>query len=333
MRATSLPLLACCILALAGRARAGVVEREATPEGVVLHYAGKVEKGDAGLLRDAMRAVAASGSAVRWLTLSSVGGLVGEAVLMAEAVRDGGVGTEVRDGAVCASACFDIFAAGRTKMVGVGARVGVHGAAERPGVETEGGRAATVTEARRLKALGVSDTVVGRMVVTPPSSIAWLTPDDLSGMGVVVRRPDGRGPRPTAPFDLRYGQGSGTGPDAVAALPGAPQSREDTAARVAAFRADGRESAWTGLLNRAMAAGPADRKCAPSGPCVDTYGYVDDDGLPSTLAVRTDAGGRTLSRSRCTMNAERDFRECLDVDTEARIREYMVAGRGWSSAH
>ena len=86
----------------------------------------------------------------------------------------------------CASACFIVFAAGSPKYANYNASVGVHGASDEAGRETIEAGAATVSMARIVKDLGVPAPIIGKMVVTPPDSIVWLTPDDLRSMGATM---------------------------------------------------------------------------------------------------------------------------------------------------
>ena len=50
-----------------------------------------------------------------------------------------------------------------------------------PGVEDDGARAVTTDVARAMKYYGAPDVVIGKMVTTPGSDMAWLTYDDLIG--------------------------------------------------------------------------------------------------------------------------------------------------------
>src|SRR5262249_30050318 len=48
----------------------------------------------------------------------------------------------------------------------------------------------TVSMAKVAKELGVPSAIIGRMVVTPPNEMVWLTPQDLQSMGTtMVGRP------------------------------------------------------------------------------------------------------------------------------------------------
>jgi hypothetical protein len=78
-----------------------------------------------------------------------------------------------------------IFAAGETKFANYTAQIGVH-ASDENGAETVQSGAATVSMARIAKELGVPPAIIGRMVVTPPAQMVWLSPADLQSMGTTM---------------------------------------------------------------------------------------------------------------------------------------------------
>src|SRR6202023_964804 len=84
------------------------------------------------------------------------------------------------------SACFLIFAAGEAKFANYTAEIGVHGASDQTGAETIQSGAATLSMARLAKDLGVPPAIIGRMVVTPPAEMVWLSPADLQSMGTTM---------------------------------------------------------------------------------------------------------------------------------------------------
>jgi hypothetical protein len=104
--------------------------------------------------------------------LDGPGGVLGEAILIAEEVRRRGLKTAVAANGRCASACAIVFLAGRTKSMGDGAAVGLHSAS------FEDGRAdplATGIMAGYLSQLGVPASTLRRMASTAPSDIRWLS--------------------------------------------------------------------------------------------------------------------------------------------------------------
>ena len=120
-----------------------------------------------------------------YFVLNSPGGSLATAMQMARIVANDRAPVLVPAHAMCASACFLILAAARTKYVAPSAHVGVHSAAEvRPGNETEGSKAVTTDFARLLAQLSVPSEIIGRLVETPPGAIYWLSPEELMTMGV-----------------------------------------------------------------------------------------------------------------------------------------------------
>ncbi len=136
-------------------------------ERVVLVMSGMIGRG---AYREFRRAIARSKPEA--VVLDGPGGILGEALLIAEEVRRRGLATVVAPGRRCASACAIVFLAGRTKHMGSGAEVGLHSAS------FEDGRAdpeATGMMAGYLSHLGVPASTLRRMASTAPSDIRWLT--------------------------------------------------------------------------------------------------------------------------------------------------------------
>lgn len=129
---------------------------------------GEIVPGDADKFSQSVRQANDSGKFVANVRLDSPGGNLLEGVKIADAIRFGKTSTNVGKTAVCASACFLMFAAGSTKNAGYGAQVGVHGASGENGEETAASGAATVSMAKIAKELGVPSAIIGRMVVTSP---------------------------------------------------------------------------------------------------------------------------------------------------------------------
>jgi hypothetical protein len=145
--------------------------------------------------------------------LNSIGGNLGEASRLAQLVRDGNLSTAVAEGDSCASACFLVFAAGAAKFAEHGARIGVHGASDPSGKETIESGAATVLLARAIRELGVPAAIIGKMVVTRPNEVVWLTPDELRSMGAtMVGKPALPPCQQVARLPRAMGPSSGAGP-------------------------------------------------------------------------------------------------------------------------
>jgi membrane-bound ClpP family serine protease len=115
------------------------------------------------------------------VVLDGPGGVLGEAILIAEEVRRRGLSTVVTNNRSCASACAIVFLSGRTKYMGAGANVGLHSASFADGrADPE----ATQLMAAYLSQLGVPDGTLRRMARTAPSDIRWLTQAEQKAIGV-----------------------------------------------------------------------------------------------------------------------------------------------------
>lgn len=157
------------------------------------------------------------------IALSSVGGNYLEGVRLATSIRNTGLTTAVIGN--CSSACFLIFAAGSTKIVFEGAKIGVHSASLR-GVETTDAQATTMQMARKLADLGVPPAIVGKVVTTPADDIAWLTSEDLASMNVQVIRKQEAVYQPGSP--LRPGTAASARTTSSSPLPIVPAASDQT---------------------------------------------------------------------------------------------------------
>ena len=181
-------------------ASAATFKSVATKEGkTTILLTGEIVEGDADTLKAAIKTANDAGKLVSGVRLNSQGGNLLEGLKLADAVRFAKVATNIAGNATCASACFLIYAAGATKFANYTAQVGVHGASDKQGEETVASGAATVSMARAAKELGVPAAIIGRMVVTPPNEMVWLTPQDLQSMGTtMVGKPSQTPISPTA---------------------------------------------------------------------------------------------------------------------------------------
>lgn len=116
---------------------------------------------------------------LRAVALDSPGGQIAEAMKIVGRIRGMGLVTVVPDGATCASACALVFAAGTIKVVSPTAKLGVHGAANMHGEQDVQASAATTFLAQVFGRLGAPASVIGRMVVTPPANMTWLSQQEV----------------------------------------------------------------------------------------------------------------------------------------------------------
>lgn len=293
---------------------------------VIVSMSGDIDVGDTEPLKAAIKVANDGGKLVSSLRLNSVGGNLLEGVKLAEIVKFAKMATNVGQGATCASACFLVFAAGETKFANYSAKIGVHGASDQTGEETVQSGAATVSMARVAKELGVPAAIIGRMVVTPPSDMVWLSPADLQSMGTtMVGKPsqlpniqDGpiaRQTQPGAPVQLQ--------PGAPAQLPpGKPSA----------------PASWNSLVDGALDISSqqhggkpkTSRSCQPEAHVCTTAIVLTMDGVDTAILARENAQGKIIEREICTFNDFGDVRTCMDFDSKTSHRDMKDSKGNWS---
>jgi hypothetical protein len=180
---------------LATNIRSGVDERGT-------HYLildGPIVPGDPERFAEAIFEANSRGYRLDALRLNSPGGPVWEAMAMAVMVRwVENMATLVPKDGKCESSCFGILAAGYRKYVDPASdptQIGVHSVYEIISHRGAGGAPVlfwkekgdtTIWAVRRLKGLGVPDSIIGKIVTTPPDHMTYLTIEDLQQMGVGV---------------------------------------------------------------------------------------------------------------------------------------------------
>jgi hypothetical protein len=137
--------------------------------------------GDAGRLRDVIRASMSSGRPVSGIRLNSPGGSLLEGVRLAGVIQNAKIATVIASGATCAAACFIAFIAGNQKFVSATAMVGVPGAANS---QDAAGEVPAIV--RVVKELGLLDAIVEKMIAAREDQVIWLTQDDLRAMGATT---------------------------------------------------------------------------------------------------------------------------------------------------
>ncbi len=121
---------------------------------------------------------------------------------MADEIQAHHASVSVASGAMCASACFLLFAAGEHRTYETGARIGVHSVTSSNHLGPDDGDG-TLAMARYAAHMGVPAGIVGEMVTTESTGIAWLSEDELAGMGA--------GPMPTSSWTSSQGFAFGGG--------------------------------------------------------------------------------------------------------------------------
>jgi hypothetical protein len=291
--------------------------------GVIIQISGPITAGDADAFIDQVKQATAAGKAVENVQLNSTGGKLLEGVKLAGAIREGKIPTTVGQGAVCASACFLAFAAGDPKFADPGAQIGVHKASDKGGRETALSGVATVSMSHFAKDLGVPSPIIARMMVTPPTQIAWLSSRDLQSMGVTKA-----GTSVQTRQVATDGSSVQQPPAEFAALAAVtPQARASTGApswnefidKVAKLSAE--QNGGTAALSRL---------CQPElKNCVLGLAYLLKDGRQGLAVVIQDVNGKTIRREVCEFNGTDDVRHCVDWDSGAKHRDTKNTKGDW----
>jgi hypothetical protein len=174
---------------------------------VMISGRGPIMRGDGARLERALVMVAPA-ERLLGVALDSPGGTVTDGADLARIIHEHRLAVVVPTNSKCTSACFLMLAAAPRRLVAADALVGVHGASEDDGKETQVAMAMTTAMARAAAELGVPPAIIGKMVETAPSRVEWLTHADLTSMGVIIYD-DGdasvaakRSTRPAVPREL-----------------------------------------------------------------------------------------------------------------------------------
>jgi hypothetical protein len=303
------------------QALAATLKTSVTKDGrVVVSISGEIVEGDTESFKAAIKAANDSGKLVSSIRLNSPGGNLIEGAELANAVRFAKMATNVGQGATCASACFLVFAAGETKFANYTAQIGVHGASDQSGQETVQSGAATVSMARIAKDLGVPAAIIGRMVVTPPSEMVWLSPGDLQSMGTSMV---GKPVQVSSSESQIPSQQPGPG-EPVQIAPQTKASRE--------------VPTWSDILQKAIRRSAEQnggkpqfsRFCQPEQKvCITGLSFTQNDGKDGFLKTVENMDGKIVVREVCSFNDFKDVRYCLNWDTGAAHRDMKNERGDW----
>ncbi|MBX9825884.1 MAG: hypothetical protein K2Y27_12920 [Xanthobacteraceae bacterium] len=288
---------------------------------------GDIVVGDADKIREIIKSSNDAGRLVTTIRLNSAGGSLLESVRIAGILRYAKTATAVLDGAKCASACFIIFAAGSEKYAHYSAQLGVHGASEAGGRETVQSNAATISMAKVTKELGVPPAIIGKMVVTPPTQMVWLSVDELRSMGTsMIGKPS-----QVAPDSLVQPQ-LPPGPDTTPRA----QSPRSIWPETSGTAATG--SGWNEYTNRAIEVSRSQnngkprfvRTCQPElDTCTTGVLFKNKSGRDVLVKVSKSGTGELQRREVCAFNEFRDVRTCLDWDTGKKRRDMKNNSGKW----
>jgi hypothetical protein len=307
------------ILLLGSPASAATLTTSSSNHGkLTVTLTGEITKGDSDALKTIIRKANDSGRLVGLVQLHSPGGSILEGVKLANMIRFGKIATSVIGTSQCASACFIVFAAGTEKHASYTASVGVHGVSDESGQETVEAGAATVTIARIAKELGVPPSIIGKMVVTPPEQMVWLTPDDLRSMGTTMTGKPAQ--VPAEPPSTSQLSPQLRPQDKSMASPAAPPPT------------------WEELLDKAIELSTKQhggnpeigRECQPEfKECINALSFKANDGTDMIMKVTKDMNGKMLIREICSFNKYRDVRSCADWDTGKTHRDMKNKSGEW----
>lgn len=164
--------------------------------GGVLQLTGTIDPGAADRVKAELDA---HGEYVKTVALNSPGGAVADALAIGKLIHDNGFSTSVAAGALCASSCPLVFAAGRERIAAETAAIGVHQiyAAAPAGSLTSRLAAAgqamsdaqtlTAEIARYLHGLGIDDEVWLTALETPPDRLTYFNADELKRLNLATR--------------------------------------------------------------------------------------------------------------------------------------------------
>lgn len=127
--------------------------------------------------------IAAVNRGVDVVRLNSSGGNLGHAMRAYDALRLASVDTVVSG--ICASACSIIFLAGETRQVPANSKLGVHQWVSMNDAASEAETQLFAAEMiELLERAGVEENLFIKAAKTPPSSMYWLSQDELTAWGV-----------------------------------------------------------------------------------------------------------------------------------------------------
>ena len=168
----------------------------ALTSGGVLALTGTIDPGAA----DRVSAeIAQHGEYIKIVALDSPGGAVAEALAIGKLIRDEGYSTSVAAGALCASSCPLVFAAGRERIATEQSAIGVHQIYAAVPADALTSRLAAAGNAmseaqtltaqisRYLTGMGISGEVWLRALETPPDRLTYFSPDELKRLNLATR--------------------------------------------------------------------------------------------------------------------------------------------------
>jgi hypothetical protein len=200
MRSLLALIAAAMLLALAGAPAAAMNFKFGTMgSGLTVVVAkGDIARGDARKLARALDKAGTDRHGTKLLYLESDGGLVAEALKMAEIMRSVGVTTIVRKDTVCASACASVlFVSGKYRTVEKGGMLAIHSC-----IDALSGRTASHCNAvisAHADSVGVSGlAMMALQEAAGNDTVIVFTPEDAACFGLTLKpgaKPSNRTPK------------------------------------------------------------------------------------------------------------------------------------------
>jgi hypothetical protein len=174
--------------------------------------------------------------------------------------------------------------------------------------------------ARIAKELGVPAAIIGRMVVTQPDDMVWLSPADLQSMGTSMVGKPSQVPNASQSGNIRQLPNSG------------PTDLSPKATATARMT-------WNELVDLAQSKSTSQnggtpkyfRFCQPENKtCSSGISFIGNDGKDMVLKVTKDAKDNIVSREVCSFNDMKDVRLCADWDKKTTHRDMQNTKGEWS---
>lgn len=140
---------------------------------VALHLSNKIQYGDGEKFINIAESWRTSGFPIQIITLNSEGGNLSASYQISNYVVKYRIPTIVANGALCASACVNIFLAGAPRFADIGSKIGVHRASLNS-KDTDSARSASIDMNDFYKSMNVPDDIRLAMLDTPPHSMFYL---------------------------------------------------------------------------------------------------------------------------------------------------------------
>jgi hypothetical protein len=149
------------------------IRRVQTCSGTILRLRGDIREGDFSKLKSHFR----KKEAIVGFDLSSDGGILEEGLRIADLIRRKKLAVYVTE--ECNSVCADVFFAAAKRHFAADSKIGVHAVSNYRDIEDAGSKLLTIRLARLWAGQGVPNSIIGKMVSTPPKTITYLDRADL----------------------------------------------------------------------------------------------------------------------------------------------------------